>query len=317
MFRIVIPAACAVLAVPLLLAPVPLAAQSSSELLNRLNRLQAQVTDLERAVFAGTSPAGTSPAGTSPAGTSPAGTTAAAGSSPGSAATPELLLRVQQLENRLKALVGQLDTLRFANEKLGERIAELAARLDARPPLVAAAPPDPDPSAAPAPAPTGGGSGTATGTLGQLGRDDVADANLPGRSDEALDVDLAAARYNHAFSLVVSHDYPAAERAFRTFLGQHGDHPLAGTATYWLGETYYVRGEYRQAAITFANGFREYPDSSKAPDNLLKLALSLARLDRQQDACVALDELASRFPGASRVIVRGAAAERRRLACDG
>ena len=181
----------------------------------------------------------------------------------------------------------------------------------------------PAPATAPAPqtgasgVPGGTGSDTGTGTLGQLDQDDIAGGTPSATQDQNLDVDIAAARYNHAFSLVVSHDYPRAERAFLTFLQEHPDHPLAGTATYWLGETHYVRGDYRQAAITFANGFRDYPENPKAPDNLLKLALSLARLDRQQDACVALDELATRFPNASRVITRGAAGERKRLACDG
>ena len=309
MFRMSVPVACAAIVASLLLGPVPLAAQSNNELLNRLNRLQSQVTDLERAVFAGTPPARPP---------------AASGAAPGPAVTPELLLRVQQLENQLKELVGQLDTLRFENEKLGERIAELATRLDAAP-RVAQAPPAPATGTVPAPAPQTGASGvpagtgsdTGTGTLGQLDQDDIADDTPSGTQDQNLDVDIAAARYNHAFSLVVSHDYPRAERAFLTFLQEHSDHPLAGTATYWLGETHYVRGDYRQAAITFANGFRDYPENPKAPDNLLKLALSLARLDRQQDACVALDELAARFPNASRVITRGAAGERKRLACDG
>ena len=309
MFRMSVPVACAVIVALLLLGPVPLAAQSNNELLNRLNRLQSQVTDLERAVFAGTPPARPP---------------AASGTAPGPAVTPELLLRVQQLENQLKELVGQLDTLRFENEKLSERIAELATKLDAAP-RVAQAPPAPATDTVPAPAPQTGASGvpagtgsdTGTGTLGQLDQDDIADDTPSGTQDQNLDVDIAAARYNHAFSLVVSHDYPRAERAFLTFLDEHPEHPLAGTATYWLGETHYVRGDYRQAAITFANGFRDYPENPKAPDNLLKLALSLARLDRQQDACVALDELADRFPNASRVITRGAAGERKRLACDG
>lgn len=309
MFRMSVPVACAAVAALFLLVPGPLAAQSNSELLNRLNRLQSQVTDLERAVFAGTPPA-----------RSPA----APGTAPGPAVTPELLLRVQQLENQLRDLAGQLDTLRFENEKLSERIAELATRLDAAP-QVAEVPPAPATATVPAPAPQTGASGipggtgsdTGTGTLGQLDQDDIAGGTPSGTQDQNLDVDIAAARYNHAFSLVVSHDYPRAERAFQTFLQEHSDHPLAGTATYWLGETYYVRGDYRQAAITFANGFRDYPENPKAPDNLLKLALSLARLDRQQDACVALDELEARFPNASRVITRGAAGERKRLACDG
>ena len=62
---------------------------------------------------------------------------------------------------------------------------------------------------------------------------------------------------------------------------------LAGNAQYWMGETYYVRGRYQDAAVTFAEGYQKYPTNSKAPDNLLKLGMSLGQLGKKADACVA------------------------------
>src|SRR3546814_4312161 len=65
-----------------------------------------------------------------------------------------------------------------------------------------------------------------------------------------------------------------------------------------LGETYYVRGNYQQAAVTFAEGFETYPDNSKAPDNLLKLGMSLASLGSTQDACGTFTVLLDRYADA-------------------
>ncbi len=95
----------------------------------------------------------------------------------------------------------------------------------------------------------------------------------------------------------------------------HPEDPLAGNAKYWLGETFYVRGDFRNAAVTFAEGFQRYPDSTKAPDNLLKLGMSLAQLEKKDDACGAFGELLKRYPDATASILQRATRERERLGC--
>ena len=100
------------------------------------------------------------------------------------------------------------------------------------------------------------------------------------------------------------------------FLDSYPADPLAGNAKYWLGETYYVRGQFREAAVTFAEGFQSYPDSPKAPDNLLKLGKSLAALGQSADACGTFAELVTRYPQAPATIKQQAATEQQRLSCQ-
>ena len=107
-------------------------------------------------------------------------------------------------------------------------------------------------------------------------------------------------QYNHAFGLLKQADYPAAETALKAFVEQHPNDPMAGNAQYWLGETYYTRGRYAEAASAFAEGYKRYPKSSKAPDDLLKLGMSLARANQKQNACIALTQLDHDFPAAGR-----------------
>ena len=90
---------------------------------------------------------------------------------------------------------------------------------------------------------------------------------------------------------------------------------MAGNAKYWLGETFYVRQDYQQAAITFAEAYQEYPNSGKAPDNRLKLGMSRAALDSQNDACGTFAELLKRYPQAAATILQRAKQERQRLSC--
>jgi tol-pal system protein YbgF len=189
----------------------------------------------------------------------------------------------------------------------------------------------------------GGGDGSAPQSLGQVSQqavdeireqrqqqDGAAGADGEGgtqagetqtASTPPADYDLPdgspAEQYEHAFGLLRQADYGTAERALAAFLEAHPDHELAGNAKYWLGETYYVRGNYSQAAVTFAEGFQNYGDSSKAADNLLKLGMSLARLDRDDDACGIFGELLNRFPDAPNNILQRARREQERLECGG
>jgi tol-pal system protein YbgF len=129
--------------------------------------------------------------------------------------------------------------------------------------------------------------------------------------------DGVRAEYTEAFGLLRQRDYAEAEAALRAFVEAHPEHALAGNAKYWLGETFYVRENYEQAAVVFAEGFRTYPESRKAPDNLLKLGMSLARIDEVDKACQLFAELQKRFPDAAQNILQRASRERDRLQCGG
>jgi tol-pal system protein YbgF len=125
----------------------------------------------------------------------------------------------------------------------------------------------------------------------------------------------ASEQYNSAYGLLKQADYPAAEEALRIFVAQHPDDPLAGSAQYWVGETYYVRGKYAEAASAFAEGYKRYPKGAKAADDLLKLGMSLARANQKQNACVALAQLDRDFPSLGSAIKERAMAEKKRLSC--
>ena len=120
-------------------------------------------------------------------------------------------------------------------------------------------------------------------------------------------------RYAFARALLTRLNYEAAQVAFAEFLAEHGDHALAGNAQYWLGETFYVRGNFSEAASTFIEGYQKFPEGSKAPDNLLKLGMSLAALDQKSDACATFAELLSRFDDANDNLTRRATQEQARL----
>jgi len=121
--------------------------------------------------------------------------------------------------------------------------------------------------------------------------------------------------YESAKSMLMAGDFAGAENAFSKFIEEYGDDQLAGEAQYWLGEAFYVRGAYREAGQAFADGLSKYPNSSRGPDTLLKLGMSLAVLQETGAACTTFDELDRRFPGASQAIVQRVKVEKAKAGC--
>lgn len=119
-------------------------------------------------------------------------------------------------------------------------------------------------------------------------------------------------RYAYAFGHSRSAGCTEAERALRAFIEAHPDSELTGSTYYWLSEPFYVRNDLKQAAVYFARGYQDFRSSIKAPDNLLKLGMSLARLGRMEDAYLTFGALSERFPNALPLIRERAEAESRR-----
>jgi tol-pal system protein YbgF len=121
--------------------------------------------------------------------------------------------------------------------------------------------------------------------------------------------------YETAYAHLLQQDYAAAEAAFDDFLKRFPGDALAGNAQYWLGESHFVRGQYKAAASAFLKGYQGFGKGAKAPDSLLKLAMSLDRLGQKEAACASFAELGTRFPNATANVKTRAQAERARLGC--
>ena len=121
--------------------------------------------------------------------------------------------------------------------------------------------------------------------------------------------------YETAYGYLLQQDYGAAEAGFDDFLKRYPSDPLAANAQYWLGESFFVRGQFKPAAAAFLKGYQTYARSSKAPDSLLKLAMSLERLGQRDAACSSYSELTTRFPNAPTHIKNRAQTERQRIGC--
>jgi tol-pal system protein YbgF len=282
-------------------------AQSSdvSALSDKLARLQADLKDLQRYVYSG--------------GPLPESTASATAGTGGETTAAQVEVRLAEMDQVVRAMRGQIEELGFRVASLEKRMDRLVADLDMR--LTAL---ERGGVAGVQPGATGvvepsAGAGAATvepgsGSLGALPEaEPETTAALP--AEEPLPPGSVMDQYNYAFGLLSNAEYDKAERALGQFIEAHPDDPLAGNALYWLGETYFVRGDYNRAAVTFLRGYREFPEGTKAPDNLLKLGVALGKLDKKTEACATFAELAKKFPNASATIQKKAEAEAGALGC--
>jgi tol-pal system protein YbgF len=206
--------------------------------------------------------------------------------------------RINQLQQSITLLTGQIEQLQYRIQQLQQQSEKMQAdyeyRLDQlekgkggggpRPTAGPSSPPPPQPHAPPGPPPA---ANAANGD--QL--------------------------YHDAFKMLQDGDYAGAEKGFRTFVQRNPQHVLAGNAQYWLGETYYARRDYQNAMTAFAEGYKVYKTSPKGPDNLLKLGITLAALNRKSDACAVFSRFHQDYPRATDLQKRRIDQERQRNGC--
>jgi tol-pal system protein YbgF len=123
-------------------------------------------------------------------------------------------------------------------------------------------------------------------------------------------------QYNYAFGLLRQANYDKAELALQEFVRLHPKETLASNARYWLGETFYVRAAYVQAAEVFLEGYQADPKGPKAPDSLLKLGMSLGGLDKKREACAAFNKLLKDFPDAPAGVKNTVTREKQKYSCS-
>ena len=123
-------------------------------------------------------------------------------------------------------------------------------------------------------------------------------------------------QYKFALSFIKVGDYETAEFALREFVDVNPKHDLAGNAQFWYGETFRVRQLYQDAATAYLDGYQKYPDSSKAPVNLLKLGVMLVQIGEKTQGCSMILGVKDQYPKANQSVIQKAEYENKKFSCD-
>ncbi len=113
-------------------------------------------------------------------------------------------------------------------------------------------------------------------------------------------------QYQFARNFLKVGDYDNAEKAFREFVLTNPDDELSGNAQYWYAETYRIRQMYTDAATAYLEGYQKYPKSKIAPENLLKLGVSLVQMGEKDQGCLMIAGVKKQYPDATQSVLQKA-----------
>jgi len=235
----------------------------------------------------------------------------------------EMVLKMQQLQDEIRMLRGQLEEQAFEIETLKRRQRDQYLDLDGRinelssggvvPPAGSFGGAESSPGAA-----DGGQSRpmAATRPAGEqpaLGRtsEQVPEVRAPIDAPSTvtrLDTPAVEARtassspeaekaaYDAAFQALKDLRYADAADGFSAFLDRYPGSDYADNAQYWLGESYYVTRNYELALEAFSQLQARFPDSPKLPDSLLKVGYTHYELRQWDLARAALTQVQELYP---------------------
>ncbi|MBL8511519.1 MAG: tol-pal system protein YbgF [Betaproteobacteria bacterium] len=184
----------------------------------------------------------------------------------------QLLNQIEQLNAEIARLRGQIEVLNNQNEQLVKRQKDFYLDIDTRlgklesqqaaAPVVTAAP----------------DGATAAGTAPVVSKE---------QENKAYDV---------GSNFFKRGDFPAAIRAFETFMTDYAASTLVANAQYWIGISYFNLKDFANARAAQESLLKKYPDSSKAPDALLAIASVQLETNDNKAARNTLEDIIARFP---------------------
>jgi tol-pal system protein YbgF len=203
----------------------------------------------------------------------------------------ELVQQIEQLNEQIARLRGQIEVLANENQQLQKRQRDFYLDLDSRlkrletpsgasAPGAAASPPGASPPAAASGFPGGAVDSTPT------------TAKPASRDDQAREMKA----YDAASNLFRRNDFTSAVDAFRAFLADYPDSALAPNASYWIGISYANLKDYPHALAVQQELLAKHPQSAKAPDALLAIAAIQVEQGKAADARNTLEDLIARYP---------------------
>ena len=101
--------------------------------------------------------------------------------------------------------------------------------------------------------------------------------------------------YEEALSKFYGKRYPEAIDQFNGIVAQFPDHPRVSNCVYWIGESHFGAGNYREAVNAFSRGVN-YPKSLKRDDALLMLGRSYVQMNQKTEAREAFNRLITEYP---------------------
>ena len=177
----------------------------------------------------------------------------------------QLATQVENLNNELARMRGQLEVLGNQAETADRRQKDLYLDIDTR-----------------------------LRKLEQAREGGAADRPAAPPEAEASPAEMRA--YQGALDQFKLQNYPMAVSAMQGFLVTYPASKLAPNAQYWVGMAYSGQRDYKQAIAAQRKLLATWPESDKAPDAMLSIASAQETMGERKAAQKTLEELVAKYP---------------------
>ncbi len=294
--------------------------QVPGQLLDRLERLEQELNVMQRQFYRGE-------------GVPTQNTTSSSGSS--GMNTAQIEVRLSEMEEKMRSLVGSIEQNEFAIRKINERVdaastdndfrfKEIEKKLNIDTAHVAGSSDgtSTDSGSIRVPEKPKSVTRTADNIAGQEPKSltlngQNADSGIAEPVDsleEAIESEVKAKakpsepakkpankvtikdQYAAAYQLYTQKKYAESASRLEQFITQNPKDPLSASAYYYLGESYSKLQQHPKAVEQYLKGYKAFPQGAKAADSLYKSAISLFNLKKNKQACVMLNNTKTAFP---------------------
>ncbi|HZZ92985.1 MAG TPA: tol-pal system protein YbgF [Usitatibacter sp.] len=232
----------------------------------------------------------------------------------------ELVRSIDELNQEIARLHGQIEVLQNDNQQLQKRQRDFYLDIDSRLKRLegsagagvgtstdaqgASGTAGASGATGPTGAPGTAGTPTTPGTAGaaaanaapgaapDFGPAAPAGARPASRDDQAREMKA----YDAASNLFRRNDFAAAIQSFRAFLHDYPSSALAPNANYWIGISYANMRDYRSALAAQGEVLSKFPQSPKAPDAMLAIAAVHADQGDSRSARNTYEDIIARYP---------------------
>ncbi len=199
----------------------------------------------------------------------------------------ELMVIVQQLQDEVRALRGQVEQQDHRIRQMERQQLDRYRDLDRR--ITSAQQGAPATSHRPPP----------TGV--EPTRQPVGASQTPSATPQPSAASSDAKAYREAFGLVRASNYPKAIKAFKAFIKDYPQSARIANAHYWLGEIYLAEQKPELARESFVQVLTHFPKHRKAPDAAYKLGVVYDQLGDRAKSVKYLDMVINQYPNSSAV----------------
>ena len=109
-------------------------------------------------------------------------------------------------------------------------------------------------------------------------------------------------------------DYLGAQLDFEKYILKRPDAEDISIVNYWLGESYFVRNRFQEAATAYIASLSNDPNGKKATTSMIKLATSFAKLNNPE-SCKIFKAFESEYPNATEMEKAKANKEAKKAGC--